>query len=46
MAEESDNAIDEIIKNLDRIPKEISTEIFVSKIEDELFKKLRRKIAL
>lgn len=37
------NAIDEIIKDLERIPDKISTVIDVKKIADEVSKELQKK---
>lgn len=45
---ENDEAINEIIRQLDKIPKEITTvqNIPIDKIADALYKKLKMKISL
>lgn len=43
---ENDDAIDAVIKNLERIPTDIDTEILVEDIKDAIMRDLRRKIAI
>lgn len=40
------DAIGELIKNLDRIPKEVDSKLLIKEIEDELMERLRKKIAV
>lgn len=47
---EGNEAIEQIIKNLDRIPRNVETNVIpknmVDKISDALLKKLRRRVSI
>jgi hypothetical protein len=46
MEYEDDEAINKVIENLNRIPKDITSEIRIDKLMDEMMKELRRKISI
>ena len=46
MENENEDAIDEIINNLNRIPKKIESRIMIDEISEALINKLRKKISL
>lgn len=43
---ENEDAIDEILRALDKIPEEITSKILVDDIAEALIDKLRKKISL
>ena len=43
---EERNGIDDLIDDLDRIPKEIESSLIIEDIADALLEKLRRKISI
>jgi len=40
------DAIDELIENLNRIPKQIDSRIFIKELEEKIMENLRRKISI
>jgi len=46
MENENEDAIDEIINNLNRIPKKIESKIFIDEMAEALMNKLRKKISI